>query len=54
MLQQDFVIMAAVQAGMKNGGFRGTLPNPHRERSTANLHRNLAKYMGAGAPQRVG
>jgi len=39
------------QQGMKNGGFRGTLPNPYRERSVANLHRNLAKYMGTGAPR---
>jgi len=54
VLPQDFSNMAAVQQGMKNGGFRGTLPNPYRERSIANLHRNLARYMGGvGAPQRV-
>jgi phenylpropionate dioxygenase-like ring-hydroxylating dioxygenase large terminal subunit len=52
VLPQDFANMAAVQQGMKNGGFRGTLPNPYRERSIANLHRNLARYMGAGAPRR--
>jgi len=51
VLPQDFSNMAAVQQGMKTGGFRGTLPNPYRERSIANLHRNLARYMGTGAPQ---
>ncbi len=53
VLPQDFSNMAAVQQGMKNGGFRGTLPNPYRERSIANLHRNLANYVGAGAPRRI-
>jgi len=54
VLPQDFSNMAAVQQGMKNGGFRGALPNPYRERSIANLHRNLARYMGgAGAPRRL-
>jgi phenylpropionate dioxygenase-like ring-hydroxylating dioxygenase large terminal subunit len=48
VLPQDFSNMAAVQAGMKSSGFRGTLPNPYRERSIANLHRNLARYMGSG------
>jgi hypothetical protein len=43
--------MAAVQLGLRSGGFRGTLPNPYRERSIANLHRNLAKSMGSGAPR---
>ena len=46
VLRQDFANMEAVQAGMKNGGFRGTEPNPYRERAIASLHRNLAKYMG--------
>jgi phenylpropionate dioxygenase-like ring-hydroxylating dioxygenase large terminal subunit len=53
VLPQDFSNMAAVQAGMRNGGFRGTLPNPYTERTTANLHRNLSWYMGAGAPRHV-
>ena len=44
-------MVAAMQQGMKSGGFRGTLPNPYRERSVVNLHRNLAKYMGTGAPR---
>ena len=52
VLPQDFANMAAVQLGMKSGAFEGTQPNPYRERSIANLHRNLAKYMGAGAPQK--
>ena len=50
-LPQDFSNMAAVQQGMKSGGFRGAMPNPYRERSVANLHRNLARYMGTGAPR---
>jgi phenylpropionate dioxygenase-like ring-hydroxylating dioxygenase large terminal subunit len=51
VLPQDFSNMAAMQLGLQSGGFRGTLPNPYRERSVANLHRNLAKYMGTGAPR---
>jgi phenylpropionate dioxygenase-like ring-hydroxylating dioxygenase large terminal subunit len=51
VLVQDFANMAAVQQGMKSGGFRGPMPNPYRERSVANLHRNLARYMGTGAPR---
>lgn len=53
VLPQDFSNMAAVQQGMKNGGFRGTLTNPYREQSISNLHRNLAKYMGSGTPQKL-
>jgi hypothetical protein len=45
--------MAAVQQGMKSLGFTGTRPNPYMERSTVNLHRNLAEYMGTGAPRTV-
>jgi len=51
VLQQDFANMAAVQQGMKNGGFRGTQPNPYRERAIPSLHFNLARYMGTGAPR---
>jgi phenylpropionate dioxygenase-like ring-hydroxylating dioxygenase large terminal subunit len=51
VLTQDFSNMAAVQQGMKCAGFRGTLPNPYRERSVVNLHYNLSKYMGNGAPR---
>jgi phenylpropionate dioxygenase-like ring-hydroxylating dioxygenase large terminal subunit len=50
VLPQDFSNMAAVQQGMKSAGFKGAKPNPYRERSIANLHRNLARYMGMGAP----
>ncbi|MDE2303590.1 MAG: Rieske 2Fe-2S domain-containing protein [Sphingomonadales bacterium] len=50
VLQQDFDNMAAVQKGLKSGGFRGTQPNPYMERAIASLHWNLAKYMGRGAP----
>lgn len=51
VLAQDFSNMAAVQRGMKNVGFRGNLPNPKAEGAVASLHRNLAKYMGTGAPE---
>jgi len=51
VLPQDFSNMAAVQQGMKAGGFRGTMPNPYRERGIANFHRNLASYMGTGWPR---
>ncbi|MDP3674559.1 MAG: aromatic ring-hydroxylating dioxygenase subunit alpha [Novosphingobium sp.] len=51
VLQQDFANMAAVQAGMKNIGFRGAQPNPYMERSIASLHMNLARFIGMGAPQ---
>jgi len=51
VLSQDFSNMAAVQQGMKSFGFSGTKPNPYMERSTANLHRNLAMYMGTGSPR---
>ncbi|ROO85227.1 Rieske-like 2Fe-2S protein [Actinocorallia herbida] len=51
VLPQDFSNMAAVQKGMKARGFTGPKPNPYRERAVANLHHNLAKYMGAGAPR---
>ena len=53
VLPQDFSNMAAVQRGMKSAGFPGTLPNPYRERSTVNLHHQLSKYMGTGAPQEI-
>jgi hypothetical protein len=53
VLPQDFSNMAAVQQGMKSLGFRGTMPNPYRERSTVNLHTQLAKYMGTGEPREL-
>ena len=53
VLPQDFSNMAAVQQGMKSAGFPGTLPNPYRERSTVNLHTQLAKYMDAGEPREL-
>lgn len=51
VLPQDFSNMAAVQQGMKNGGFRGIIPNPKAEQAVINLHRNLARYMGTGGVQ---
>ena len=53
VLSQDFSNMAAVQQGMKSLGFSGAKPNPYMERSVANLHRNLAQYMGTGAPKKL-
>jgi nitrite reductase/ring-hydroxylating ferredoxin subunit len=53
VLSQDFSNMAAVQQGMKSLGFSGTKPNPYMEGAIANLHRNLAKYMGTGAPREL-
>jgi hypothetical protein len=53
VLTQDFSNMRAVQRGMKSRGFRGPLPNPHQERKVTNFHRNLARYVGAGAPERL-
>ncbi|MCZ6874643.1 MAG: aromatic ring-hydroxylating dioxygenase subunit alpha, partial [bacterium] len=51
VLSQDFSNMAAVQKGMRSRGFRGPLPNPHQEQKITNFHRNLARYMGTGAPR---
>ena len=53
VLCQDFANMASVQRGMHSRGFRGALPNPHQERKITNFHRNLARYMGVGAPRRL-
>jgi len=43
--------MAAVQQGMKTGGYAGNIPNPVAEGAVLCLHRNLARYMGAGSPR---
>ena len=51
VLAQDFSNMAAVQKGMRSRAFRGPQPNPHQERKVTNFHRNLARYMGTGAPR---
>jgi nitrite reductase/ring-hydroxylating ferredoxin subunit len=51
VLQQDFANMAAVQQGMKSGGFKGAQPNPYSERTVSSLHYNLAKVMGTGTPR---
>jgi phenylpropionate dioxygenase-like ring-hydroxylating dioxygenase large terminal subunit len=53
VLPQDFANMAMVQQGMKSAGFPGPRPNPVQEVAVANLHRNLAKYMGRGAPKKL-
>ncbi|MEZ5742409.1 MAG: aromatic ring-hydroxylating dioxygenase subunit alpha [Sphingomonadaceae bacterium] len=48
VIAQDISNMVEVQRGYKSQGFKGNLPNPWQERKVTNLHRNLAKYMGAG------
>ena len=53
VLRQDFANMAAVQRGMRNGGFRGPRPNPYRERAIAGLHYNLAKVLSAAGPRKL-
>jgi phenylpropionate dioxygenase-like ring-hydroxylating dioxygenase large terminal subunit len=53
VLPQDFANMAAVQRGLKSRGYAGPTPNPYRERTIVNLHRNLAEYMGTGAPEEL-
>jgi len=53
VLVQDFANMAAVQQGMKSGGFRGALPNPKAEGAVTSLHRNLARYMGTPGPKNL-
>jgi nitrite reductase/ring-hydroxylating ferredoxin subunit len=53
VLAQDFSNMSEVQKGMKSRGFRGTLPNPHQEQKVTNFHRNLATFMGTGAPRKL-
>ena len=54
VLAQDFANMAFVHKGMKSSGFRGPLPNPHQEQKVINLHRNLANFIGRGAPRLLG
>jgi hypothetical protein len=48
VLPQDFNNMAAVQQGLKNGGFRGALLNPYRERSITNTHRTWRDMSARG------
>ena len=51
VISQDISNMVEVQKGLKSRGFRGNLPNPHQEQKVSNLHRNLADFMGTGAPR---
>ncbi len=51
VIAQDFSNMIEVQRGLHSRGFEGCLPNPHQEQKVTNLHRNLARYMGMGAPR---
>jgi len=53
VIAQDFSNMVEVQRGLKSRGFRGNIPNPHQEQKVSNLHRNLARYMGMGAPRKL-
>lgn len=54
VLAQDFSNMEFVHKGMKSSGFRGAIPNPHQEQKVINLHRNLAEFIGRGAPRKLG
>lgn len=53
VLTQDFNNMSEVQAGVKSWSFPGMRPNPKQEQSVINFHRNLADYMGTGAPKPI-
>lgn len=53
ILAQDFQNMSEVQKGMKSRGFPGARPNPVEELPVAHFLRNLADYMGTGAPQPI-
>jgi phenylpropionate dioxygenase-like ring-hydroxylating dioxygenase large terminal subunit len=53
VIAQDISNMVEVQRGLKSHGFHGCLPNPWQERKVTNLHRNLARYMGTGAPRKL-
>jgi nitrite reductase/ring-hydroxylating ferredoxin subunit len=50
VLCQDFQNMPEVQKGMKSSAFNGCVPSPRQEKPVINFHRNLAEYMGTGAP----
>ena len=51
---QDFDNLPHVQKGMKASGPYGVIPNPQMEKAVINFHRNLAQYMGTGAPVPLG
>ena len=51
VIAQDISNMVEMQKGLKSRGFKGCMPNPHQEQKVSNLHRNLANYMGTGAPK---
>jgi len=48
---QDFENLPDVQRGMKCSGHQAVRPNPLMEKTIINFHRNLASYMGSGAPE---
>jgi nitrite reductase/ring-hydroxylating ferredoxin subunit len=53
VLTQDFNNMGEMQKGVKSRAFPGARPNPFQEQSVINFHRNLASYMGTGAPAQI-
>lgn len=53
VLMQDFANMEFVQRGLKSRGFKGIRPSPKQEGIVLNFHRQLARYMGTGAPEPV-
>ena len=50
ILSQDFQNIGEIQKGMKSRGYDGAMPSPYQEVPIIHFHRNLAKYMGTGAP----
>lgn len=48
---QDFENLPDVQRGMKACGPQALVPNPLMEKAIINFHRNLARFMGTGAPR---
>lgn len=50
IVMQDYGNMAAVQEGMKSRGYAGARPNPVQEGVVINFHKQLASFMGVGAP----
>lgn len=54
ILSQDFQNIGEIQKGMKSRAYAGAMPSPHQEVPIIHFHRNLARYMGTGAPEPLG
>lgn len=51
LVKQDFSNLEAQQKGLHSDSHDGLLPDPRQEACVINFQRNLANYMGRGAPQ---